>query len=198
MVVIVADVALVCWFVGLCCFVLFLERDSPSLDAWVLQVDDNWWEGERQNGEIGLFPSNYVRMLEEHEIFDNDDMSDASDGPAPKLARALFPLESKQDTDLSFAAGDIIVVLDDSKEGWWVGNLDGETGLFPSNYVECLSPVDELALPDIHIVQAVFRFARAWLCVCGGADCVEGKGRGRGKNGGCDCSRSPCFPFFIV
>ena len=33
--------------------------------------------------------------------------------------------------------GDIITILDDSKE-WWKGELNGKTGIFPGNYTQKL------------------------------------------------------------
>ena len=39
--------------------------------------------------------------------------------------------------ELTMKEGDIIVIL--SKEGdWWIGELNGKTGQFPSNYVTLL------------------------------------------------------------
>ena len=29
-------------------------------------VDEDWWMGENSKGQTGLFPSNYVELVEEH------------------------------------------------------------------------------------------------------------------------------------
>jgi LAS seventeen-binding protein 1/2 len=43
---------------------------------------------------------------------------------------------SKEPNDLSFRAGDIIEIIAETNADWWTGSLNGNQGLFPSNYVE--------------------------------------------------------------
>jgi hypothetical protein len=51
--------------------------------------------------------------------------------------RGTFDFEAQNEGDLSFVTGDIITVLDNSDpDGWWLGELNGLQGLFPSNYTE--------------------------------------------------------------
>jgi len=51
--------------------------------------------------------------------------------------RALYDYQASQEGDLEFKEGDIITVTDTSDpDGWWVGELNGASGSFPSNYVE--------------------------------------------------------------
>lgn len=62
--------------------------------------------------------------------------------PAPKpartQARALWAYNEKgsEKNDLSFSAGDIIEIIDETNEDWWTGRVHGKEGLFPSNHVE--------------------------------------------------------------
>ncbi|KAG6848915.1 hypothetical protein H0H93_012852 [Arthromyces matolae] len=56
-------------------------------------------------------------------------------------ARALWAYnENGQEDDLSFSAGDIITITEETNADWWTGTVHGRTGLFPSAYVEKLSP----------------------------------------------------------
>jgi len=58
--------------------------------------------------------------------------------PAPPLAarsRALWAYNGEDPTDLSFAAGDIIEIVDETNADWWTGKANGKQGLFPSTYV---------------------------------------------------------------
>lgn len=52
--------------------------------------------------------------------------------------RALFDYDAADDTELSFNVDDLIVMhtSDSSIEGWYEGELNGKTGLFPANFVE--------------------------------------------------------------
>ncbi|KAJ7650642.1 hypothetical protein FB45DRAFT_1050553 [Roridomyces roridus] len=47
--------------------------------------------------------------------------------------------EDRQNSnDLTFRAGDIIEVVEETNPDWWTGRYNGKQGLFPSNYVEKL------------------------------------------------------------
>ena len=50
--------------------------------------------------------------------------------------RALYTYAGQHDDELSFEAGDIITLLSKDEEAWWKGELNGKSGVFPSNYVE--------------------------------------------------------------
>ncbi|KAI8874597.1 DUF500-domain-containing protein, partial [Backusella circina FSU 941] len=58
----------------------------------------------------------------------------------PQKARALYDYAGAQAGDLSFREGDIITVTEksDSSEDWWTGKVNGQSGVFPANYVEML------------------------------------------------------------
>ncbi|RPA96716.1 DUF500-domain-containing protein [Choiromyces venosus 120613-1] len=55
-------------------------------------------------------------------------------------AVALYTFEADQPGDLGFKKGDIITIVKktDSKNDWWTGEINGKTGIFPSNYVESM------------------------------------------------------------
>lgn len=55
-----------------------------------------------------------------------------------KLVRALYDFSGSSD-ELSFKVGDEIVVLNEVLDGWWMGELHGEKGLFPTPYTEVVS-----------------------------------------------------------
>lgn len=66
----------------------------------------------------------------------------APNGPTPPVAasrvRALYDFAPTEAGELPFQKGDIIRVLDSVYEHWWRGELKGEAGIFPVNYVEIL------------------------------------------------------------
>lgn len=55
---------------------------------------------------------------------------------------ALYDFDAENDDELSFKKGSVIVVVKKQHEGWWVGNCDGSTGVFPSNYVEPMNKTE--------------------------------------------------------
>lgn len=75
--------------------------------------------------------------------------------PAPQAlqvvqARAVWGYneDKAEPGDLSFAAGDLIEIVDETNADWWKGKVKGRQGLFPSSYVErvatdALAPTSE-------------------------------------------------------
>ncbi|KAF8809813.1 BAR-domain-containing protein [Phlegmacium glaucopus] len=55
-----------------------------------------------------------------------------------KVVRALYDFSGSTE-ELSFKAGNEIVVLNEVLDDWWMGELDGQKGLFPLSYTEAVS-----------------------------------------------------------
>ena len=52
-----------------------------------------------------------------------------------KVVRALYDFTGSTD-ELSFKSGNEIIVLNEVLDDWWMGELDGQRGLFPMSYTE--------------------------------------------------------------
>ncbi|KAJ3716202.1 SH3 domain-containing protein [Lentinula raphanica] len=58
--------------------------------------------------------------------------------PEPVMARATWGYneDGADPADLSFAAGDMIEIVEETNPDWWTGKVNGRQALFPSSYVE--------------------------------------------------------------
>ncbi|KAG0426335.1 hypothetical protein HPB47_026548 [Ixodes persulcatus] len=117
----------------------------------VKEQQDMWWYGDFE-GKVGWFPKSYVRLVSgPMKSFNNNQISDSQEfgdlPPEPpsdfpvvsERYVAVYPYQSQEPGDLSFLAGDVLIV--NKKEGeWWTGTIGGMTGIFPSNYVRPCEP----------------------------------------------------------
>ncbi|VDM48577.1 unnamed protein product, partial [Toxocara canis] len=51
-------------------------------------------------------------------------------------AVAKYSYEPQREDELRLCKGDVVTVLEKSSDGWWKGQCHGETGWFPSNYID--------------------------------------------------------------
>jgi hypothetical protein len=56
--------------------------------------------------------------------------------------KAQFDFQARVPNELSFKEGDIILLIDKHESGMWKGELDGQIGLFPYNFVAELDGAD--------------------------------------------------------
>ncbi|XP_015600862.1 SH3 domain-containing kinase-binding protein 1 isoform X2 [Cephus cinctus] len=102
------------------------------------EVEEGWWKG-RLRGRIGVFPSNFVSPP----TFEEADQRKERD--KRELCRVLFPYEAANDDELTLVENEVITIIskDAPDKGWWKGELRGQVGLFPDNFVEILDPITD-------------------------------------------------------
>uniref|UniRef100_A0A3B4AHH0 RIMS-binding protein 2 n=1 Tax=Periophthalmus magnuspinnatus TaxID=409849 RepID=A0A3B4AHH0_9GOBI len=130
-----------------------IEEELPFIEGQIIQVfgdkdADGFYHGECA-GRVGLVPCNMVSeiQVEDEEtrqhLLKQGTLSTVS---STRKMVAIFdydPRESSPNTDieaeLTFSAGDIIHVMGDMDEdGFFYGDLNGQRGLVPSNFLQPL------------------------------------------------------------
>ncbi|KAK2154784.1 hypothetical protein LSH36_257g02045 [Paralvinella palmiformis] len=124
-----------------------------------------WWEGELhargQKRKIGWFPANYVTLLssgsratpsENRKSLSPTPYTDGGSRsstpvsyPQPTAAPSLeqvvasYTYAPQHADELSFEKNAVINVINKDDPDWWKGELNGQEGMFPSNYVTPLT-----------------------------------------------------------
>lgn len=65
--------------------------------------------------------------------------------------KVTFDYEPENPDELKLTVGDILTVINKEEEDWWEGELNGKTGMFPTNFVEVLPNAEELPTPVVRI-----------------------------------------------
>ncbi|CAH1112689.1 unnamed protein product [Psylliodes chrysocephalus] len=107
------------------------------------KTDSGWWEGELQakgrKRQVGWFPASYVKVLNSTGKISGRSTPVSTTRMQQEVVIdkviALYPYTAGNPDELSFAKDDIISVTAREEEAWWRGELNGVSGLFPSNYV---------------------------------------------------------------
>uniref|UniRef100_A0A8B9K3D2 Dynamin-binding protein n=1 Tax=Astyanax mexicanus TaxID=7994 RepID=A0A8B9K3D2_ASTMX len=111
------------------------------------RVDAVWQRGRNAWGSWGLFPVSCVKQLElsgrSRQLSERSAAAQASELPPHALgqARALMGLHAQLDEELDFREGDVITIVGIPEPGWFQGELEGRTGVFPEGFVELLTPL---------------------------------------------------------
>uniref|UniRef100_A0A670ID68 Intersectin 2 n=1 Tax=Podarcis muralis TaxID=64176 RepID=A0A670ID68_PODMU len=102
-----------------------------------------WWQGELQargkKRQKGWFPATHVKLL-----------GPSNERNTPKSTVlsllcqviAMYDYRANNEDELSFSKGQLINVLNKEDADWWQGEINGSSGLFPSNYVKMTTDCD--------------------------------------------------------
>nr|XP_055032448.1 dynamin-binding protein isoform X1 [Misgurnus anguillicaudatus]XP_055032449.1 dynamin-binding protein isoform X1 [Misgurnus anguillicaudatus]XP_055032450.1 dynamin-binding protein isoform X1 [Misgurnus anguillicaudatus] len=110
-------------------------------------VEAVWMRGRNAWGSRGLFPTSCVKELalsgQSRQLSERSAAAQASELPPHALgqARALMSLHAQLDEELDFREGDVITIIGLPESGWFQGELDGRTGIFPEGFVELFGPL---------------------------------------------------------
>lgn len=99
-----------------------------------------WWEGTlTATGRTGMFPDNFVRVLEPDDK--NPVVLRDKTATLNRRCKVIYSYRENKPDELSLAVGDVIEIFEEVEEGWWRGKLNGKVGVFPSNFVEMIESV---------------------------------------------------------
>ncbi|XP_066554421.1 intersectin-2 isoform X1 [Amia ocellicauda] len=119
------------------------EQLSLASGQLILILNKNpsgWWLGELQargkKRQKGWFPATHVKLLGPN-----------SGKTTPALAPicqviAMYDYKAANEDELSFSKGQLLNVFDTNDADWWKGELNGDMGLFPTNYVKMTTESD--------------------------------------------------------
>ncbi|KAK0161389.1 hypothetical protein PV327_009865 [Microctonus hyperodae] len=121
-------------------------------------MSGGWWEGTLRD-KRGMFPDNFVKMLEGCSIGPNviAELKNEAEGSnhamkkegntlkngttGRKWCKVLYSYDACNEDELSLVPDDLVEFISEVEEGWWSGRLHGRAGVFPSNFVS--PPVPE-------------------------------------------------------
>lgn len=90
-------------------------------------IDKNWYEGQR-HGTVGLFPVNYVEVLESY--------WDQNCKGRGNFSIAKFDFVAEYPAELSFQKGDVLKLVQEVDSNWYEATVGRQSGLVPKAYVE--------------------------------------------------------------
>ncbi|XP_018431025.1 PREDICTED: intersectin-2 [Nanorana parkeri] len=99
-----------------------------------------WWQGELQargkKRQKGWFPATHVKLLGP-----TNDKTAPAFNPVCQVI-AMYEYVANNEDELNFNKGQLINVISKDDADWWQGEINGATGLFPSNYVKMTTECD--------------------------------------------------------
>lgn len=106
------------------------------------QVDDNWYEGER-NAMIGIFPVTYVEIIPNESVGSLSRKStlvrgSSAEPQAEGKGKAKFNFQAQTPMELSLIKGEIVVLTRRVDQNWYEGRIGSRKGIFPASYIDVL------------------------------------------------------------
>ncbi|XP_034383836.1 intersectin-2-like [Cyclopterus lumpus] len=117
-----------------------LHLSPGQLIVVLAKNSTGWWLGELQargkKRQRGWFHSSHVKLL-------GPSSSKPSPSPLPVCqVIAMYDYTAANRDELSFSKGQLISILDKTNPDWWKADINGVTGLLPTNYIKMTTESD--------------------------------------------------------
>jgi len=129
--------------------------DSPNVANLLPQITENEREIKNLQQQLSRYQTKLEDMRQRAELlkshtakphanpYSSTAMTNASSSLSSDtssiVVRVDFDYTKSEPNELTIRAGDLITVIDNEDEIWWFGDLNGELGYFPANYVTVLN-----------------------------------------------------------
>ncbi|XP_050788066.1 SH3 domain-containing protein 21 isoform X2 [Gopherus flavomarginatus] len=104
--------------------------------------EEGWLQGELA-GKTGLFPRQFVQEIPASLMADGGRRCPRSTRIAKKppvqgqrWCKVNFSYTPEKADELQLKAGELVQILQEIEDGWWLGRKNGQVGAFPSNFVQ--------------------------------------------------------------
>ncbi|TSK34919.1 SH3 domain-containing kinase-binding protein 1 [Bagarius yarrelli] len=130
-----------------------LELVAGEIIEIIREIEDGWWMGKK-GGKIGAFPSNFVKEIFvcSKDVKSRAKLSEAifikEGAPQQRVSlrrktnikeccQVMFDYTASDEDELNLKKGDIVTIINKvtDDDGWWEGELNGQRGFFPDNFV---------------------------------------------------------------
>uniref|UniRef100_A0AAV2MAA5 SH3 domain-containing protein n=1 Tax=Knipowitschia caucasica TaxID=637954 RepID=A0AAV2MAA5_KNICA len=102
-------------------------------------AEEGWLHGEVR-GKKGMFPATFVKEVPAY-LRGNAKMEPRSVRQTKKTkptrrCEVVYPYSAQNHDELELCAGEVIEIMNEIEDGWWMGIKNGKVGAFPSNFVK--------------------------------------------------------------
>merc|ERR1719210_975766 len=119
------------------------------------QVDDNWYEGER-NAMIGIFPVTYVEIIPNESVGSLSRNRNKESTTTEGKGKAKFNFQAQTPMELSLIKGEMVTLTRRVDQNWYEGRIGSRKGIFPATYIEILvEPGEPRGLSPSPIIKPV-------------------------------------------
>nr|XP_046254906.1 SH3 domain-containing protein 21 isoform X2 [Scatophagus argus] len=101
--------------------------------------EEGWLEGELR-GKRGIFPANFVKEVPVYLMGDSKreprSLRKTQRMKQTRKCEVTYAYNPAHEDELELEVGEIIEIIREIEDGWWMGMKNGKVGAFPSNFVQ--------------------------------------------------------------